>query len=469
MPGLALGEVFGTAHADKPLAHGGVRYRRRVHEPKAVPGIEHGHIERHQIKNGLVKFLLLRHLLLGPLAGGHIDCQADNQRRTAQTLHRPVPQHGVAVVTVISGKGFPPLHFAASAHHFGKGGGALLRNGGRALAPRTGLGTGFAQHPGPQGGVGLNGRVQKKVAVLIVEHGHGGGHLLQHALVEYPLPAEPLLRQSPVGYISEIQCSITLAGHRCSRHEVVLAGHRQLAGAGGRLLLHGPGQGQQVRQHLGFGRAQGFYQRGGGRVSIKQLAAGGKAQNGVGTLLGHGGQQALALLAPVGPGHVAVADEATRSGLVQHQVVEHQPTVIAQHKGLAEHRFAGRVQRPGAGGEGLGVGKCLTNDQLAGREGRRTGYRLQAKHAPEVRAHVLNQAMGIDQHHAQPQVVHQRANLDMQGVEGLGRRLLRGSRAGPEPGQLGFGLLAPGPLGGQLLRPFGIGKGGGSGHGRSER
>ena len=65
----------------------------------------------------------------------------------------------------------------------------------------------------------------------------------------------------------------------------------------------------------------------------------------------------LALFAPVGPGHVAVADEAAGPGLVKHQVVEHQPAAIAQQERLAEHGFAGGVQRPGAGQKGIRVGK----------------------------------------------------------------------------------------------------------------
>ena len=65
--------------------------------------------------------------------------------------------------------------------------------------------------------------------------------------------------------------------------------------------------------------------------------------------------------------------------------------------------------------------------------------------------------------------MHQRAQLGMQGLKGAGGQRLQRRQAGAHLGELGFGLLAPGALGGQLLRPFGIGKGGSSGHGQGGR
>ena len=397
---LAQGKVLRAGKTDNLPAGGGVGHRRRVHEQKAVFGIEHAHIERHQVEDGLVKILLLFHALLGLLALGQVDGHTDNQRGTGHALHGPVAQQGVVVAAVGGRKSFFPLHLAAGAHYLGKGGRALLRDGHRALAANAGFGAGFAQHPGAQGGVGLGAGIEEQVAVLLVEHRRGGGHLLQHALVEYPLALQPLLGQPPAGNIAEIQRSGSLAGHRRGRHEVVLAGHGELAGAGRGALPHGPGQRQQRRQHFGRGRAQHLYQGGGGGVGIKQLAAGSQAQNGIGVLFGHGGQQALALLAPVRPGHVAVADEAARPGLVEHEVVEHYPAAIAQQEGLAEHGFAGDVERPNPPGKSGRVGKRLVDEQLARREGR-PGHRLQAKQAPKMGAHVLNLAAAIHQHHAQ--------------------------------------------------------------------
>ena len=56
---------------------------------------------------------------------------------------------------------------------------------------------------------------------------------------------------------------------------------------------------------------------------------------------------------------------------------------------------------------------------------RRTSDRLQAKQAPEMRAHVLNLAAAIDEHYPQAQVVHQRAQLGVQGLEWCVRRLFQ--------------------------------------------